>query len=541
MLSRIKSSLRSRRTTAANQNNVMAVRSVGETPTGWEKKTGSKGKTFYYHKRLKFVQWHFPTDEDVEDPEGAKERARQKQNRDKKERDSKKEDKPTKHACFAENPIDSTSKSSSATTTSNEMQHNGTKTGEQANQGEEAIPAESEMPVQKQGGEPVELEKLAEAANKASVPITFQEAGNSNQTPELSQAAGKTVEPCETGVNPPEISKATNSSMEDSLEAGTSLPEFTSLPHKVTTQDFGSGDQPLENENSSSQRDDVTLEKKDDCNATTLSISLTSNEQNIHGNNETPPIITIHAWEALPDGTVKGEIDSGHTFHTQRLLTAPVSNSMIRTINGFAFQLGDHKSVAKKRKRSEKHKKGDYAKSVKQVKDAQTRLQAGSFVVKAVTYQKMSRYETSDQNLNNPTSNTYVINRDEIVAEPSKGSLLNCQREKAQWTCLVPEGVDEDEFFQDIENLHKELVASRKKRAKVDSDPKITHDPSVYLDRLYGQDAGLKLITKIKEEDLEKAKAGGKRLKWSPGMKRDGRAFKEDEDDAGFVQTMMEV
>jgi hypothetical protein len=447
-----------------------------QLPSGWVKRVSKRGNVFYYNNTLHFTQPHFPTDEDINDPNGAKERSL---GFWKKQKDKDIPQQKDPHPASPSQPGDQSASTNSAQSEASELLN-------LASSKNHVAPPQETQGISRSKDTGPETPKECLLTSKERISETPQsEEANSEET----HGSNSTKPITETKEIETPQSKEANS------EETRHIAQTTNETHSPSKS--------------------MAAPPNETKDASTSPVGCN-------------PITTINAWETLPDGTLKGELADGTSFVTRVLLTIPKSNEMITTEGGSTFQLLEHKSVAKKRKRASKRKVGDFAKSVRQMKDAPTRLQAGSFAVKAHLYQKMSRYETPEQNQHNPTSNTYVLNRDEIVPKPNNELGLNSHR-KAQWTILCPEGMDEKEVIQDLQELAKELTS--KKRKASNSDPHITQDPRVYLDRLYGEDAGLKLIAKVKERDLQEVKEKGGNVNLVKQRGKHKHANNNDEED----------
>ena len=125
---------------------------------------------------------------------------------------------------------------------------------------------------------------------------------------------------------------------------------------------------------------------------------------------------------------------------------------------GEPFLLG-----GKKKRKVQKRLVGSQSTSIKQMKDAVVRTQAVLAASKISTIQAMTTYATVTQSLNNPRSDTILLNYDQIVERPDKKSEGERSRSLPKWTLLAPVGTNNKELGFELEKLGKAMQEDKKR------------------------------------------------------------------------------
>ncbi len=159
-----------------------------------------------------------------------------------------------------------------------------------------------------------------------------------------------------------------------------------------------------------------------------------------------------------------------------------------------------------KKRKVKKRLVGSSSTSIKQMKDAVVRTQAMIAASKVATIQAMTTYGTSMQAMNNPKSDTILLNYDEIVERPDKKSEGERSRVVPKWTVLVPVGVNEKVVGIQLEKLGKAMQEEKKRgkkgKAKLldkkEFDYDVVNSCDKYLKSIYGPDVQGPLLKKAK-------------------------------------------
>ena len=193
------------------------------------------------------------------------------------------------------------------------------------------------------------------------------------------------------------------------------------------------------------------------------------------------------------DGILRGVIEGTEQKleSKARLVTLPLSNTLVQCEDGTQFYLLRHVDDAKPKRVSKRRKVGSLAESVCQMKDTRTMEQHNLMAERAQNVMKMTTYKTTEQKEHLPSSITIVLNRDSIVQNPkARGSAIS---RDPFWTVMLPEDVDKKELVGHLKELtallQKEDSASKKKR-------KLVHDSADYMDSIYGDGTAKKFEKK---------------------------------------------
>jgi hypothetical protein len=166
---------------------------------------------------------------------------------------------------------------------------------------------------------------------------------------------------------------------------------------------------------------------------------------------------------------------------------------------GEPFLLG-----GKKKRKVQKRLVGSQSTSIKQMKDAVVRTQAVLAAYKISTIQAMTTYATVTQSLNNPRSDTILLNYDQIVERPDKKSEGERSRSLPKWTLLAPVGTNGKELGFELEKLgkamqedKKRVVGKGKKVKAIDRefDYQVVDTHDKYLASIYGSQTSKKAKT----------------------------------------------
>jgi hypothetical protein len=139
------------------------------------------------------------------------------------------------------------------------------------------------------------------------------------------------------------------------------------------------------------------------------------------------------------------------------------------------------------------------------MKDAVVRTQAVLAASKISTIQAMTRtYATVTQSLNNPRSDTILLNYDQIVERPDKKSEGERSRSLPKWTLLAPVGTNNKELGFELEKLGKAMQEDKKrvvgkgKKVKAmdrEFDYQVVDTHDKYLASIYGSQPSKKAKT----------------------------------------------
>ena len=166
---------------------------------------------------------------------------------------------------------------------------------------------------------------------------------------------------------------------------------------------------------------------------------------------------------------------------------------------GESFLLG-----GKKKRKVQKRLVGSQSTSIKQMKDAVVRTQAVLAASKISTIQAMTTYATVTQSLNNPRSDTILLNYDQIVERPDKKSEGERSRSLPKWTLLAPVGTNNKELGFELEKLGKAMQEDKKrvvgkgKKVKAmdrEFDYQVVDTHDKYLASIYGSQPSKKAKT----------------------------------------------
>jgi hypothetical protein len=163
-----------------------------------------------------------------------------------------------------------------------------------------------------------------------------------------------------------------------------------------------------------------------------------------------------------------------------------------------------------KKRKVKKRLVGSYSTSIKQMKDAVVRTQAMIAASKIATIQTMTTYGTERQAMNNPKSDTILLNYDEIVERPDKKSEGERARVIPKWTILVPVGTKEKDMGIELEKLGKAMQEEKKrgkksnkaiKAEKKEFEYEVVTSCEKYLASIYGKEVQGPLLKKAKTTD----------------------------------------
>jgi hypothetical protein len=420
-------------------------------PAGWTEEKSNKGRTHYFNSPLKFVQYHRPTPEDLADPEAAKERAKQYiLNHAQKTLERQQRDLNLK--------MNESTSSNNSPSSGNDA----SKTGTNQDKAADSVGATTGGPAPVIAREQATKSPAIVGMSYEVTTVSTQNSGKTSQNeegiPQNSNDSGAALQPplpknklpaapTPFSPKPPGITGMQT----DSLQA----------PPPFITKPPGSGSSEVK----------VDLQHLID--------ALAKQPHN------------INFWELRGDGSIKGVGDDRKEVTTGTLTTLAKANSTVRDDNGKEYFLLRHKDK-KKKKVYAKRQVGSTAGSVKQMKDATTRIQAAGLVVKAKALQAMTTYSLEAQTENNPSSDTIIINWDEIVPRPDKEKEGARTRKEPAVSLLVPSKMSSKYVIYQLEEVVKILKSGSKRKARLT----LTDDPKTFLDAMYGEGEGQLLLNR---------------------------------------------
>jgi hypothetical protein len=198
------------------------------------------------------------------------------------------------------------------------------------------------------------------------------------------------------------------------------------------------------------------------------------------------PEVRLDLWSVSPsDGILRGvEEGTNKTIKSSTpVASVPLSNQTVMCLDGKSYYLLRHESdVKKKRKPAKKRKVGEPSESVTQMKDVRTTEQMRMMAFRGQIAMSMTQYDTAHKNSTLPSSQTFIVNRDEIVCNPNNATV---QKRHRTWTAMSRPGTTKKDLIDHFEELLKDL-----KKNKVN----LVDSAEGYLDSLYGTGAGKKLL-----------------------------------------------
>lgn len=260
-----------------------------------------------------------------------------------------------------------------------------------------------------------------------------------------------------------------------------------------------------------SNRDPSTSDSDESPAAQTIPDSVSNSPTAFDGDkvlNETPPI--LRGKDSTTDNEQEVEVDPDDEENEKDgepdKVAEVAANGIVDKVDNSGNKDDSDPNGSKddgdpKKRIAKKRLVGSHSSSIKQMKDAVVRTQAAIAASKVSTIQSMTSYATVMQANNNPRSDTFLLNYDEIVERPDKMSEGERARITPKWTVLVPKGTREKEIGAELEKLGKAMQEEKKRAGKKLKSNKFekkdflydcvdTHEK--YLESVYGIKPGPK-------------------------------------------------
>lgn len=211
-------------------------------------------------------------------------------------------------------------------------------------------------------------------------------------------------------------------------------------------------------------------------------------------------------WTGSSDAILHGLLEgTKKRFKSDAPISTVAKNDSVVTCDdGQKYFLLRHKSDMQTKTKTKRRELLGPAMSVAQAKDDRTSQQVRMMAQRAEIAMTMQSYDSSVEADNMPGITTYVLTRDEIIEKPHLPKNGVVARAKPMWTVMVPSGHKKSDLVCNleelIESLQKKKAADKKRKASpmkaapLAIDKEMVDTAEDFLDNLYGDGEGKKLL-----------------------------------------------